>query len=126
MSPRRKSCEEPTRVYRIMRLADWAAARAKGALPRSEIDRRDGFFHLSTPAQTLRTAARYFSGEKDLVALEMAYADLKPDCAMEPVAARGGERYPHYYGVPGAGAVLRVFHLEEARPGVFVFGAVLT
>ncbi len=109
-----------------MREADWFGVPENGSLPWSDIDRRDGFFHLSTRAQTLATAARYFGGRTDLVALEMAYADLSDNCRLEPVAAHGGERFPHYYGEIPAGAVRRVMRLIATAGGGFEFGAVLS
>jgi uncharacterized protein (DUF952 family) len=76
-------------VYKIVSRAEWKEAEAHGLFVGSTDDRRDGFIHFSTQAQT------HFDGRLDLllVALDARrFGDaLKWECA------ESGELYPHLY-----------------------------
>ena len=84
-------------VFKVMRPAEWAAFDAGGRFEGSPDDRRDGFIHLSTAAQLAGTIDRHFAGEAELVILAFEPADLGADLKWEP--SRGGEMFPHHYGV---------------------------
>lgn len=100
-------------IYRIITCEEWASAQKSGVIPYGDIDRRDGYLHLSTQAQTLETAARYFAGVIDLLALEIMCADIEGDLRFEPVDTRGGERFPHLYDQLPVDSVWRVLRLSE-------------
>lgn len=105
-------------VYRLILAPDWARARASGVIAPSDHDARDGFMHLSTRAQVLETARRYFAGRSDVLALEIkagALADLR----YEP--SRNGEAFPHFYGELRTSAVTRALALVASGSGVFAF-----
>jgi uncharacterized protein (DUF952 family) len=83
-------------VYKILSGPEWREAEAAGVFTGSAADRRDGFIHLSTARQLPGTAARHFAGQPDLLLIgfpEAALAGLR----WEP--SRGGELFPHVYGV---------------------------
>lgn len=83
-------------LYKIISAAEWAEATAGGAFTGSEADRRDGFIHLSAAHQLRETAARHFAGRHGLVLVaydETALANLKWE------VSRGGDLFPHVYGV---------------------------
>ena len=107
-------------VYRITAADDWAEAQKSGIVPYGDIDRRDGYLHLSTRTQALDTAARYFEGRDDLLALEIMCTDIEEDLRFETVNTRGGVRFPHLYAQLPTHAVRRVLKLFE-KDGVFQF-----
>jgi uncharacterized protein (DUF952 family) len=57
---------------------------------------RDGFIHLSTATQLAETLRRHFSGQSDLVLVEVDPGDLGDALRWEP--SRGGDLFPHLYG----------------------------
>lgn len=84
------------RVYKICSAAEWAGATATGAFTGSAADRRDGFIHLSAAHQLRETAARHFAGRDGLLLVaydEAVLANLKWE------ASRGGDLFPHLYGI---------------------------
>lgn len=83
-------------VYRLIEGSVWRPLHPDDALPLRDIDRRDGYIHLSTAAQVLETARRHFAGCDDLVALEFCAEELGSVLRWEP--ARDGELFPHVYG----------------------------
>lgn len=84
------------RIYKILPRAEWGAARKTGRFAGSPVDLSDGFIHFSTAEQAQETAARHFSGQGDLVVLEIESEDLGPALKWEP--SRGGALFPHLYG----------------------------
>lgn len=110
-------------LYKVLWADEWDAAATFA--PLSPIDLKDGFVHLSTPAQVLETAALYFVGERGVLALEIAEADLAPALKYEP-APRRGALFPHYYGQIPRSVVRRVRRLERNAAGAFQFTDDLT
>lgn len=106
-------------LYKILPAEDWRAAR--DVIPWSDDDRRDGFMHLSTPAQVLETARRHFSGKGGLVALEID--ETKLGSALRFEESRGGALFPHYYGELAKSAVIGARALVESDDGGFSFAA---
>jgi uncharacterized protein (DUF952 family) len=106
------------RVFRVVRDAEWIGVLERGVLTPSALDKRDGYFHLSTQAATLLTANLYFSGETNLRVLEWETASLGDALRWEPVASRGGILFPHYYGRDiSLEAVCSVHSLGSATDG---------
>jgi uncharacterized protein (DUF952 family) len=83
-------------VYKVCRAAEWREATASGLYRGSDVDARDGFIHFSTGAQLAETLRRHFAGQRDLVLVEVAAADLESHLRWEP--SRGGDLFPHLYG----------------------------
>ena len=83
-------------LYKIMSKQEWEIAQAQGIYEGSEVDRRDGFIHLSAAYQVRATAQKYFSGKADLVLISVAQENFGPSLKWE--ASRGGELFPHIYG----------------------------
>jgi uncharacterized protein (DUF952 family) len=86
-----------TRIYKILPRAAWAEAQAAGVFKGSPVDLADGYIHFSTAAQAQETARRHFAGQGDLVVLELEAAELGEALVWEP--SRGGDLFPHLYGV---------------------------
>jgi uncharacterized protein (DUF952 family) len=85
-----------TRVYKILKRDDWAAAQRAGRFEGAAIDLADGYIHLSTAAQASETARLHFAGQAGLVLLRIDAAALGAGLKWEP--SRGGQLFPHLYG----------------------------
>ena len=86
-----------TKVYKILFGAEWAAAQEAGAFHGSALDLKDGYIHLSTAAQAGETARLHFKGQAGLVLLKLDAERLGPAIKWEP--SRGGQLFPHLYGM---------------------------
>lgn len=95
-----------TPIYKICSRDEWAAAERTGQYEGSELDRRDGFIHLSGPDQVRRTAQLHFSGRNDLVLVVLDAVRLNPPPVWEP--SRGGVLFPHLYGHLPVSAAIEV------------------
>jgi uncharacterized protein (DUF952 family) len=102
------------RIYKILPRAEWTAAQAAGRFEGSAVDQQDGYIHFSTAAQAKETARRYFANLADLVVLEVEADDLGDGLKWEP--SRGGDLFPHLYGVLGVGDV-RAVHAAPLDAG---------
>ncbi len=107
-------------VYRLATKAEWLATEKTGVAPTRDIDRRDGYIHLSTREQVIETATLHFAGAADLLALEIPLQPLADQVKFE-LAPKRGESFPHLYGV------LRREHIARAiglvgKDGSFQFG----
>lgn len=102
----------PEFVYRLATPDEWLAAQANGVVPARDIDRRDGYIHLSTRGQALETARLHFAAAPALLALEIPFAAVAGDVRFEPAPKRGAD-FPHLYGVLRADHVARAIRLER-------------
>ncbi|MEM9013933.1 MAG: DUF952 domain-containing protein [Pseudomonadota bacterium] len=107
-------------VYRIVSDAEWREMRRSGMAPRRDIDRQDGYFHLSTKSQVLETATLHFDRQTDLWVLAVP-VDILGDALKFEWAPKRGEAFPHYYGDLALDHVIRATPLIW-RDGVFQFG----
>ncbi|MCH9685692.1 MAG: DUF952 domain-containing protein [Deltaproteobacteria bacterium] len=96
-------------IYKICSTEAWAACQKSGHLPWAEVDRRDGFVHLSARNQVEQTAAKHFAGQTGLMILEVD-PDALPTDALRWEVSRGGDRFPHLY------ADLPLSAVSSARP----------
>jgi uncharacterized protein (DUF952 family) len=83
-------------IYKILPREMWEAAVAAGFFHGSAVDVADGFIHFSTKAQVHDTAAKHFSGVRDLLLVAVPIAALTDAIRWEP--SRGGDLFPHLYG----------------------------
>lgn len=87
----------PGFVYRILTVAEWASASEAGSFGGAALDHSSGFIHLSTAAQVPGTLALFFK-ETPCVVVKLATSKLdQAALKFEPVAARGGELFPHLF-----------------------------
>jgi len=101
------------RIFKILPRAEWTAAVAAGRFEGSAVDHQDGYIHFSTAAQAGETARKYFAGLADLVVLEVESDDLGAVLKWEP--SRGGDLFPHLYGVLAVSDV-RAVHDAPLQP----------
>ncbi|MFV8750446.1 DUF952 domain-containing protein [Nannocystaceae bacterium ST9] len=93
------------RLFRICEATDWERARVEGVVPRSPLDLRDGFMHLSSAGQVADTLDRHFAGVRGLVLLTVALERLPIEQLRWEPATRG-EIFPHLHDELPTSAVL--------------------
>ena len=96
-------------LYKIMSKQEWEKAQAQGIYEGSEVDRRDGFIHLSAAHQVRATAQKHFSGRADLLLVSVMEKNLGQNLKWE--ASRGGDLFPHIYGPLQLDAISEVMPL---------------
>jgi uncharacterized protein (DUF952 family) len=106
-------------IYKICTATEWNEAEHAGVYRGSAADRKDGFIHFSTAEQAAETAAKWFTGQRDLVLVAVDADTLGNTLKWEP--SRGGALFPHLYGELDAKAVLRVDPLPLDAAGRHVF-----
>lgn len=104
------------RIYKILPRHEWTSALAAGRFAGSAVDHADGYIHFSTAGQAPETARRYFSGQADLVVLEVEGDTLGAALKWEP--SRGGDLFPHLYGPLAVDRVLAVHEAPLGPDGV--------
>ncbi|MEM6994000.1 MAG: GNAT family N-acetyltransferase, partial [Myxococcota bacterium] len=104
-------------LYKILPQRDWDDAGA--VVPWAEIDRADGFVHLSAAHQVRETAAKHFAGRPNLCILEVDPGRLEAGTLRWEVS-RGNDRFPHVHGDIGREAVVGAEPLPE-RDGRHTF-----
>ena len=109
------------RIYKILDVSAWDAAKAAGVFTGSAVDVADGFIHFSTDAQAAETARRYFADQADLVLLTVD-ADAFGD-ALKWEASRGGDLFPHLYASLPVAQVIAERALDLGADGVPLLGA---
>ncbi len=106
-------------IYHMCTLAEWQAAEAKGVYRGSGQDAADGFIHFSTAPQVAASAAKHRAGQKGLVLLCVDARALGDALKWEP--ARGGDLFPHLYGVLPVDAVSDARDLPLGEDGRHLF-----
>jgi uncharacterized protein (DUF952 family) len=109
----------PTIIYKICETALWREGERSGVFHGAPVDARDGFIHFSTAGQVRETAARYFAGAGDLMLVAVDADAL--DAALKWEASRGGDLFPHLYGVLPLAAVVWARPLPLGADGRHVF-----
>jgi uncharacterized protein (DUF952 family) len=104
-----------SKLFHIAEQPFWDAARASGNYRAASLD-AEGFIHLSTRAQFVATANRYYVGRNDLVLLEVDEAALE-DLRYE--LSTNDESFPHLYGALPVSAVLGTHMFLPSADGTF-------
>jgi len=102
-------------VYKICTSALWAEAERAHVFRGAPVDFADGYIHFSTAAQVAETLTKHFSGQADLVLVEVDAARLGDALKWEP--SRGGALFPHLYGELSLAVVNRVVPLPLGEDG---------
>lgn len=108
-----------TPIYHMCRRDEWRLAQQAGVYGGSSQDMADGFIHFSTSGQIRESAARHRAGQDGLVLLVVDAAPLGKTLRWE--ASRGGDPFPHLYGVLPLDAVSAVHDLPLGSDGVHRF-----
>ncbi|MBG1232952.1 DUF952 domain-containing protein [Aestuariivirga litoralis] len=96
------------KIFKIIDKAAYELASQKGRFEGAEIDLKDGYIHFSSGTQMQETARRHFAGRANLMLLAVDAEALGE--ALKWEASRGGQLFPHLYGV------LEMRHVVWAKP----------
>ena len=97
MVPRKSAGSNVPVLYKIMSKQEWEAAQAKGIYEGSEVDRKDGFIHLSAAHQVRTTAAKAFCRTRRIYCWYPSGKKVSAKTLKWEVS-RGGDLFPHIYG----------------------------
>ncbi len=108
-------------IYKISPEELWCSAEQAGRFDGAPIDLRDGYIHFSTSAQVRETAAKHFSGQADLVLVDVSSEALGG--ALKWEVSRSGALFPHLYAPLDLSAVLWTKQLPLDGDGNHIFPA---
>ena len=105
-------------VYKILTLKEWENASKMGFIV-TELDKKDGFVHLSTSSQLAVTLSFFFAQHKQVVLLQLTLDKIEDELVFEaPVPANERKGlFPHLYSELAFNQVSLVWHLER---GAFI------
>lgn len=83
-------------AFKILTAEEWDEFERGQIFYGSQVDKVDGYIHLSTSVQLDETLAKHYSGQSNLIVAEVNLADLADILRWEP--SRGGQLFPHLYG----------------------------
>jgi uncharacterized protein (DUF952 family) len=104
-------------IYHITSASNWAAARRQGSYAADTLASQ-GFIHCSKPSQIITVANRYYAGQRGLVLLAIAPAQVEAEIRFENLEG-GSELFPHIYGPLNLDAVTMVLPFEPGSDGAF-------
>lgn len=107
-------------IFHITDAATWAVAQAAGSYRAASLA-GEGFIHLSTPAQIIGTANRFYHGQRGLLLLVVDPQLLAAELRYEE--AEPGQRFPHLYGPLNLDAVLAALPFPPEADGTFTLPA---
>jgi len=105
----------PAHVFKVVARETWEEACRRGTFGGSDDDLRDGFIHLSAAHQLAGTLAKHFKGQTDLVLITLDADALGEKLKWEP--SRGGDLFPHLYGVLPTAVALDVRVVTSGADG---------
>ncbi|MEL0206968.1 MAG: DUF952 domain-containing protein [Alphaproteobacteria bacterium] len=100
-------------IYQMCSQDAWQEAEKAGCFTGAAIDIDDGFIHFSSAAQVAETARLHFAGQTDLVLVAVDTSSL--DIVWEE--SRGGQLFPHLYGILPMSAVHEVVPMPLQSDG---------
>jgi uncharacterized protein (DUF952 family) len=102
-------------AYKIMSATELEQLQRDGLFRGTHADIADGYIHLSCASQLTVTLEKHFSGVTGLVLAAVDLSRLGDAVRWEP--SRGGQLFPHIYGVLTIDAVVSAVPLERASDG---------
>lgn len=84
----------------------------------SELDVKDGYIHMSTKAQVVETAEKWYKGQTGLI-IVCVDLDKQDNVKWEP--SRNNELFPHIYGQVNPQAIVWVKDLIKRGDDTFDF-----
>ena len=110
-------------VYHITEHETWQKAHQAGFYEPANFA-TDGFIHMSTRGQVIRTANRFYAGRKGLVLLAID-PQLVTSAIIYENLEGGSEPFPHLYGRLNLSAVIQALDFPPAQDGSFHLPAAL-
>jgi uncharacterized protein (DUF952 family) len=102
-------------VYKIMSAVELQQMQRDGVFRGSPADIADGYIHLSCGSQLTATLDKHFSGVDGLMLAAVDLSLLGGEVRWEQ--ARGGQLFPHIYGLLPVSAVVSVATVERKADG---------
>ena len=102
-------------VYKVLSASELQQMQRDDVFHGSPADIADGYIHLSCASQVAATLDKHFSGVDGLVLAAVDLSRLGDTVRWEP--SRGGQLFPHIYGLLPVGAVVSVVALERTPNG---------
>jgi len=101
-------------IYKVLTLEEWERAKASGIII-TDLDKKDGFIHLSTATQLNATLSLYFSKEESVVLLQIDHVQTHDQLRFEAPIPPGNRisSFPHYYGDLNTNFVSKIWHLSR-------------
>ena len=106
-------------VYKLLLVSEWEVFDETGVFLGTPLDFEDGYIHLSTSQQVVETARLHFKDKGELVLVEFSAEDLGSTLVYEP--SRGGQMFPHQFGVLKREQVRRHWILKDLGDGAYSF-----
>jgi uncharacterized protein (DUF952 family) len=106
----------PDRIFHIARISEWADALENGSYRTGSLE-SEGFIHFSTGRQLLRTANKFYFGDRNVVLIQIDPQKLAAELRYEPIA--DGQEFPHLYGELNLDAVSQVLPFSPNSDGSF-------
>ena len=105
-------------VYKILTIEQWENASKTGFIV-TELDKKDGFVHLSTSSQLALTLSLFFAEHEKLVLLQLNQEEIKDSLIFEDPIPKGERSglFPHLYNDLLVTQISGVWHLER---GAFI------
>jgi uncharacterized protein (DUF952 family) len=108
--------DRPDTAFKVLTADQMASLEQEGRFEGAPVDLADGFIHLSTAAQLTETVDKHFAGQVDLHVAAVDLAVLGEAVRWEE--SRGGQLFPHIYGVLPLSAVVAYGPLTRSDDGV--------
>lgn len=102
-------------AYKVLTAEQMTALETEGRFAGAPVDLADGYIHLSTAAQLGETIDRHFAGQDGLWLAAVDLDALGEAIKWEP--SRGGQLFPHLYGVLTLDAVVAYSELHYEADG---------
>ena len=101
-------------IYKVLTLDEWEHAQRAGVIV-TELDKKDGFVHLSTATQLNATLSLYFAKEESVMLLQADQAKIHDGIKYEAPIPPGSRTssFPHYYGDLNISAISNIWHLNR-------------
>jgi uncharacterized protein (DUF952 family) len=90
-------------AFKILTADQWANFERDAVFTGAPVDLADGYIHLSTADQLEETLVKHFAGQDNLTIAEIDLTTLGDTVRWE--TSRGGQFFPHIYGVLPMSAV---------------------
>lgn len=104
-------------LYKVLTLGEAEEFDRTGEAPLSAADAQDGYVHLSTREQLMKTLEKHFAGQPAVRLLAIDGDRLGEALRWEP--AREGALFPHLYGRLQSGQTVEGWLLARGHGGTF-------
>ena len=104
------------KAYKVLKSNEWAEALSTGMII-TDLDKRDGFIHLSTASQLAATLSFYFQDSEEVILLQLDLDKINKDKLLyeEPYSKEGKRKspFPHLYSELRTDQIANVWTLER-------------